>query len=72
LFTGYASGAIQSYLSGIAFTIYDFTGAHYFATGAYIYNNTYHYRWTGSVGVDYDDYVPVDSLNIDNQYGVDS
>jgi len=67
LFTGYASGATQSYLSGIAFTIYDFTWNR-----ISWYDSTYHYYWNGAVGVDYNDYITVWANDIDNQYGVNS
>jgi len=68
LFTWYNSWGTQSYLNGIAFTIYDFTGEYYFDTGAYIYNNTVHYRWNGS---NYEQ-ASSTSTGIDNQYGVNS
>lgn len=69
LFTWYASGATQSYLSGIAFTIYDFTGSR-----ASWYDNTYHYRFSTSPADNSNlaNYDAVGANDVDNQYGVNS
>lgn len=69
LFTGYDSGLNVSYLSGLRFTIYDFTGSR-----QSWYNDTVHYRWSGAVNGPLTWYVPASdtSTGIDNQYGVNS
>lgn len=69
-FTGYASGQIVNYLSGINFVITDFTGQR--ISG---YNSTYHYWFATSPAntTNLANYVTVNAASgIDNQYGINT
>lgn len=69
LYTGYNSWGTQSYLSGVGFTIYDFTGNR-----TSWYDATYHYRFSTwpADNSNLANYDPVWANDIDNQYGVNS